>query len=333
VFRADELNQIVSRINDALTPQLGAIKDDTTAIRSDVAVIMQKLDNVSELLTAAITKPEQARETLKPLLVEPTLQFLYGSGEAAALSRQAYNLLVDAVRRRLDGEKSDPGGKPGPGSAILRADATLERPTTVDCGNKPNAVVFDIDETLLLNLGYEYYTMRNESAFDLSIWENWEKTGAVYAAPVPGAVEALNDLRKLGVTVIFNSNRSAGSAAFTSVALDYAGLGPAVHGETLYLAGDAGGGSRKDARRAVIAARYCVVAMAGDQLSDFSDLFNATQTTSASRRALPQSAALSGFWGRLWFMLPNPVYGAALRGTLDDVFPFEKRWPGPPRAD
>ena len=34
-------------------------------------------------------------------------------------------------------------------------------------------------------------------------------------------------------------------------------------------------GVYSDGRRATIAAKYCVVAMGGDQLGDFSDLFNA----------------------------------------------------------
>ena len=42
----------------------------------------------------------------------------------------------------------------------------------------------------------------------------------------------------MGVTVVFNSNRSAANAAQTQAAIDAAGLGPARHGDTLFLAGD-----------------------------------------------------------------------------------------------
>ncbi len=43
----------------------------------------------------------------------------------------------------------------------------------------------------------------------------------------------------------------------------------------MFLSGDDAMGSKKDGRRATIAAKYCVLAMGGDQLGDFSDLFNA----------------------------------------------------------
>ncbi len=102
-------------------------------------------------------------------------------------------------------------------------------------------------------------------------------------------------------------------------------LGPARHGETLFLAGDDAMGGNKDGRRATIAARWCVVAMAGDQLGDFSDLFDAVRPAT-SRRAAVAVSPLAANWGAGWFMLPNPVYGKALKGTLDEVFPPDSRW-------
>ncbi|RZM19206.1 MAG: hypothetical protein EOP67_58160, partial [Sphingomonas sp.] len=136
---------------------------------------------------------------------------------------------------------------------------------------------------------------------------------------------ALTQLRAMGVTVVFNSNRAAANAAQTQAAIEAAGLGPARHGETLFLAGDDATGSKKDGRRATIAARYCVVAMGGDQLGDFSDLFNAGQTP-AARRAVVQSPAITAKWGAGWFVLPNPVYGTALKGSRDEVFPPAIHW-------
>ena len=62
---------------------------------------------------------------------------------------------------------------------------------------------------------------------------------------------------------MFNTNRNAKNAAETIAAIRAAGLGEAVHGETLFLKGDDGQGSAKDGRRATIAAKYCVIAMVG----------------------------------------------------------------------
>jgi hypothetical protein len=33
--------------------------------------------------------------------------------------------------------------------------------------------------------------------------------------------------------------------------------------------------------------------------------------------------------GRVWFVLPNPVYGTAIKGNFDEVFPADKRWADP----
>ena len=35
---------------------------------------------------------------------------------------------------------------------------------------------------------------------------------------------------------------------------------------------------------------------------------------------------LAQLWGNGWFVLPNPVYGDSLKGTIDDVYPEGTRW-------
>ncbi|MBD8468952.1 MULTISPECIES: 5'-nucleotidase, lipoprotein e(P4) family [unclassified Sphingomonas] len=241
------------------------------------------------------------------------MQYLYASGEAAAASIQAWNALVGYVRAQRT-----------PTSVVLAPGATLAAPRWTACGSKPKAVVFDVDETVLLNLGFEYDASTGRP-WSEPRWQEWERTGIKQVAPVPGALAALTQLRAMGVTVVFNSNRAAANAAQTQAAIEAAGLGPARHGETLFLAGDDATGSKKDGRRATIAARYCVVAMGGDQLGDFSDLFNAGQTP-AARRAVVQSPAITAKWGAGWFVLPNPVYGTALKGSRDEVFPPAIHW-------
>jgi 5'-nucleotidase (lipoprotein e(P4) family) len=253
------------------------------------------------------------------------LQYLFGSGEAAALTRQVWHVLADFV----DGAMAD-GKRQG---VVLSLDATLANPRFVDCGDKPPAIVFDVDETVLLNDGAEYDDLvSGRKVFSGEVWDRWEKTGANHVEATPGAKEALDRLRDHGVTVIFNTNRV--DAAGAEAALNVAGLGPARHGETLFLAGDDTTGSHKDARRQVIAAKYCVLAMGGDQLGDFSDLFNSAPNGVAGRRATVAYSGIADLWGNGWFVLPNPVYGSALKGSADDIFPKDKQWrdPGPPAA-
>ncbi|PZT95895.1 acid phosphatase [Sphingomonas sp. ABOLH] len=256
------------------------------------------------------------------------MQYLYGSGEAVAASRQTYSALVRYVQQY---QRDRTTLRRMPLQAVLAPGATLAQPTQLTCTGKA-AVVFDVDETVLLNTGYEYSDARGGLSYDASRWERWERSDGRATRAVPGAVEGLAALRAAGVTVVFNSNRNAATASYTEAVLNRAGLGPARHGETLFLKGDAPGGSGKDARRALIAAKYCVVALVGDQLGDFTDLFNAGLKP-AERRAAADSPAIAPLWGNGWFLLPNPVYGTALAGDFDDVFPNDLRWsdPGAPK--
>jgi 5'-nucleotidase (lipoprotein e(P4) family) len=252
--------------------------------------------------------------------VPPQFQYLYGSGEAGAVSQQVFASLLKYVRIAIAERPRD--------SVVLASGAQLDGPF-VPCGSKPIAVVFDIDETVLLNLGYEYGDALNAREYDAARWDRWERTGTDAVVAPPGAVFTLDELRRIGVTIVFNSNRSAANATATALALKKAYLGSAKHGETLFLKGDDASGSRKDGRRATIAERYCVVAMVGDQLGDFSDAFGAIESPAKRRDVATETTAQK--WGNGWFLLPNPVYGSALKGDFDDVFPTDKRWtdPGP----
>lgn len=256
------------------------------------------------------------------------MQYLYGSGEAAALSYQAYLGMIDQIIAK----SSDRAVGQKVNSVVLTAESTLAAPRFVDCGAKPLAVVFDIDETVLLNLGYEADEARRGGAFDAGRWDRWEKTGARAVAATPGMIEVARVAKVSNVTLVFNSNRSAANAADTEAALTGAGLGPVKHLANLWLQGDADGGSNKDARRQAIAAKFCVIAMAGDQLGDFSDLFNASGLDPQQRRALPQGRYIKTLWGHGWYILPNPVYGSGLKGNLDQIFPADKRWVDPGEA-
>ncbi|NWK95043.1 acid phosphatase [Sphingobium lactosutens] len=250
------------------------------------------------------------------------MQYLYGSGEGAAISVQAWHALLGYVAAKVKARPAD--------SVVLEEGATLDAPKFEPCGDRPFAAVFDVDETVMLNTGYEYHAARTGQGWNEADWGAWEKTGEGAVGPVPGADHVLAALRKLGVTVIFNTNRSVANADATARAIKAAGLGDAVHGQTLYLSGDDAMGSRKDGRRWTISGKYCVIAMGGDQLGDFSDLFNAGQPVSA-RRAATMQLPIAGLWGNGWFVLPNPVYGSGLKGGFDDVFPMDRRW-APPAA-
>jgi len=271
------------------------------------------------LSACASVRPQTAAGT-----PPPGAQYLYGSGEAAALEEQAFNVLVLHARQWVASEKARPGPRV---SAILTPDATLDQPVTLPCrADQPRAVLFDMDETLVANLGYEYGDAHHDHAYDDASWARFEKTGEASVAAMPGEENALFLLRNLGLTIVVNTNRNAASADVTARTLAGLGLGTFRHGDTLFLKGDVDGKGAKDGRRAAIAARYCVIAQVGDQLGDFTDRFTGS---APERRAATQLAATRGLFGTFWFVMPNSAYGTGLAGSWSDVFPTDKRWIDP----
>jgi 5'-nucleotidase (lipoprotein e(P4) family) len=249
------------------------------------------------------------------------MQWLYGSGEGAAASIQTYRAVRDyvfaATRRR-------------PATSIILADgATVAAPAFVPCGKKPLAVVLDVDETVIQNLGYEYALARSGKESDGGALNRWQKEGRIEARAMPGAVDALNAIKAKGVAVIYNTNRDDEDAEATAATIARAGLPPGVIKESLFHRGDVDGQNSKDGRRTYIAQRYCVVAMVGDQLGDFSEQFNRRGIGVQERRALAAAGAIAALWGNGWFLLSNPVYGPGLRGAIDEVFPPDVRWSDP----
>ncbi len=309
-------------------------------IAASSAIVRQRMQ-ASKARAAVATPAQTAPATLTPEQTAPptpiavgrpgprapvpeTMQFLYGSGEGAALQVQAYAALTNYLKERVAA-----ANKGEIRQVVLSDGASLNAPHYENCGQKPLAAVFDVDETAILNLGYEADAAQRGESYNEERWLRWEQTGANQVVAVPGVVRAVGQARADGIVVIFNSNRTGANADATAAALDHAGLGPVKHGSTLWLKGDDGGGSGKDDRRWAIATGYCVVALVGDQLGDFSDLFNDSTLPPSTRRTLAASPLIAPMWGNGWFMLPNPVYGTALKGGFDEIFPYDMRWSDP----
>lgn len=246
-------------------------------------------------------------------------QWLYGSAEGTVASTQVYQAMAQYVRAKALNRAIKT-------QVVLAEGTTPDAPRFDSCSSKPLAAVFDADETLIWNVGAMRYMAEQEKDFDPAIWSEWEKSGAGKALAMPGAIAALKIMRDAGVTIIANTNRSAANATGSEDTLRAAGLGEFKHGKTLYLMGDDATGSSKDGRRATIAAKYCVIALAGDQLGDFAHAFNAKGISVADRKKLATSPAIAGLWNNGWFLFSNPVYGPSIRGGFDEIFTPETKW-------
>lgn len=266
----------------------------------------------------------QIGEKPTPASPPPGQQWLYGSAEGTIASAQVYRSTADYV---LEQVKVDPAATRMPYRQMILADgSTPDAPHFDDCGKKPFAAVFDADETLIWNVGAMRYMAEQGKDFEPAIWNDWENSGAGKALAMPGVIEALKVMRDAGVTIIANTNRSATNAKGTENTLRAAGLGEFKHGETLYLMGDDATGSSKDGRRSAIAAKYCVIALAGDQLGDFVNAFNAKGISVADRKKLATNPTIASLWGNGWFLFSNPVYGPSIRGGYDEIFTAETKW-------
>jgi hypothetical protein len=110
------------------------------------------------------------------------MQYLYASGEAAAVSMQAYLQLMNYLLAvSSDGSVGHPVQ-----SVVLAPGTTLAQGKFMPCGKKPLAMVLDVDETAILNTGFEGDQVTQGGAYDQQRWEAWERsaTGAqVEAVP------------------------------------------------------------------------------------------------------------------------------------------------------
>lgn len=216
------------------------------------------------------------------------------SGEAAAFSLQAYQALWNHLSlqagRRQRGEPLQ--------SVVLAPGTTLDAPRYAGCEGKPLAVVFDIDES-------------TEKAADRDApWRRWKGDGTDQVVATPGAVEGIDAARREGIAVIFTSHRSPESAPGVTALLDRLGFGGFQPGRTLILRGGAEAGKGDEQVRQVLATGYCVVALVGDSLNDFSSQFDALGDA-GKRQTAATETMVAPLWGAGWFILPNPVHSVA----------------------
>lgn len=176
-----------------------------------------------------------------------------------------------------------------------------------DATHLPPAVIVDIDETVLDNSPFEARMVRDGITYDATAWNAWVMQAS--AKPLPGALQFAKFAAAHGVTMIYISNREVAHTQATRANLATAGF-PLTDDDVLNRGSDTPGCSErasgdKGCRRRLVAAKYRVLAMFGDNLGDFIDGSEADNALRAQR-----VAAYRDWFGERWFMLPNPVYGS-----------------------
>ena len=161
-------------------------------------------------------------------------------------------------------------------SVILDEDSRLPNVALRDCGSLAPAVIVDLDP--------------GKDAFDPATAGDAE----------PGLSEALAALRAAGITVLWASSLPVSEAQAVYDRLRATNLDPDGIDRLLLLRAE---DERKQTRRAAAARDWCVIAMAGDQRSDFDEMFDYLRDESFA-------APLEFLSGDGWFIAPRPIQTA-----------------------
>ena len=168
-----------------------------------------------------------------------------------------------------------------------------------DRKDKPQAVVVDIDETMLDNSPFEGRLIHTGKSFKPEIWKEWSDQAKAKA--VPGAVDFTKFAKSLGVAVIYISNRDTSEMSSTLKNLNNVGFEFASKENMFFKTNE----SSKDARRRLVSEKYEIVMLIGDNLSDFNTVFDKRDGTSEFTRL----NELKSQFGYRYIVLPNPTYG------------------------
>ncbi len=178
--------------------------------------------------------------------------------------------------------------------AHSRVDEIVKQATT-----KPKALITDIDETVLNNSPYEAHQILQGKDYDATSWTAW--TAMAKADTIPGAYSFLKYAAIKGIEVFYMTNRDERERNATLKNLQKFNF-PNADNAHLFLRENA---SSKETRRKNIQTSHAVVMLLGDNLADFSFLFDVKN----SDERLQNVNAVSAEFGNRFIILPNFIYG------------------------
>jgi 5'-nucleotidase (lipoprotein e(P4) family) len=161
------------------------------------------------------------------------------------------------------------------------------------------AIIADIDETILDNSYEEAQRIKDNQDFSPALWKKW--TDRSEATPVPGAPEFLQKAHNKGITIFYISNRDTTEVNSTVRNLKKFNLPDADAAHMVFSTGS----SSKEKRRQKVMEGYEVIMLLGDNLNDFTALFE--KKSSTDRKTETDNVRQQ--WGKRFIVLPNATYG------------------------
>ena len=171
--------------------------------------------------------------------------------------------------------------------------------------NLPKAIVTDIDETVLDNSPNAVHQALLGKEYEPQAWYEWSIQSN--ADTVPGSASFLKYASSKGVEIFYITNRLENERQSTLSNLNKFGY-PNADDSHLLLKSTT---SSKEVRRQQVAASHEIIMLLGDNLADFSSLFDKNNPT---ERIANTNNAVNDF-GNRFIVIPNPVYGD-WEGTL-----------------
>jgi 5'-nucleotidase (lipoprotein e(P4) family) len=163
---------------------------------------------------------------------------------------------------------------------------------------RQQAIIVDIDETILDNSPFEAKCILEATQYP-AYWEEW--VNLAEAEPVPGALEFLQYAESKGIEVYYVTNRREKHRDPTLKNLKQVGF-PFAENEFLLMRTDEAG---KKSRRDKISETRQIIMLIGDNLNDFSEIFE--EQSVSNRFALTDSVKAE--FGTRFIVLPNAMYG------------------------
>lgn len=232
---------------------------------------------VAEQQAAEISGPAYNDESIMAVLWART------APEYRELCYQAYNLALERVK------------------AAVMADAL-----NVNKDKKPLAIVLDSDETVLDTMDFQAsFIGRDGERNSDKNWDEWcvlKKSKAM-----PGAVDYLNAVDNLGVSIFYVTNRrrdpETTRESYEGSINNMRELGlPQIDDEHVLFLSD---GGAKQPRFDRVTASFDVIIYMGDSLTDLP--LDVSGKNSSERRAVVD--ANKDDFGRKFIVFPNPTYG------------------------
>ncbi len=163
----------------------------------------------------------------------------------------------------------------------------------------PPAIIMDLDETVLDNSFYNAQLILDNDDYVRSTWKEW--SDLANAGAVPGAIGFIKYAKSKNVEVIFISNRLHREVPATKINLEKLGLTD-VDTLNFHFKMDE---SSKQGRRDEVSKEYDVLMLFGDNLADFSSIFDKRSLNDRSEIV----DSLSQEFGSHFIILPNVLYG------------------------